>query len=125
MEEDQHQRGTETSRLHAANSNTAATCSRVTSNLLDDFVDSHAVFEVLKHDRNRRTSIFEHPCPAYFTGDTFHATLRPVESADKSSPWTKDTPQRRSFPAPGANWNRNTAKENLNIESPFSVTRIH
>jgi hypothetical protein len=31
--------------------------------LLDDFIDSHAVFEVLKHDRNRHTSIFEHPLP--------------------------------------------------------------
>jgi len=91
--------------------------------LLGDFIDSHAVFEVLKHDRNRHTSIFEHPCPAYFTGETFHRWT--ATSRERSQEFSLDkgyaTAAIEGKPSslrPGANWNGHTAKKTLNTESP-------
>src|SRR4051794_25366325 len=40
--------------------------------LLDQFIDRHAVFEVLEDNRHGRASALEHPSPADLAGDTFH-----------------------------------------------------
>jgi hypothetical protein len=48
--------------------------------LFHQFFNRHAVLQVLKHDRNRRPCVFEHPCAAHLAGDAFDGgALGPVE----------------------------------------------
>lgn len=49
---------------------------------LDQFVDSHAIFEVFEYGRNRHPRIAEYPRAADFSGNAFHGwALRPIEGS--------------------------------------------